>query len=140
MLQIRPPKKIAGQIKGDDVAGTMLENFATADDAPDYKEDVFGVVSFTGDNVIAVKPHGNPWERGKSALQSFVVTKRFKKIYWRVYDAKNAIWRDASYRNQGWPFSLPRTYMQQENTKVFEGIQKSWTLGQLALVCAVRRR
>ena len=44
-----------------------------------------------GDNVVAVKTHGNLWKRGKSALQGFVVTKRFKKIYGSIYGAKNLL-------------------------------------------------
>ena len=77
MFQIRPTKEIAGQIKRNDVAGTMVENFATTDDPPDHKEDVFGGVSLTGDKVVAVKAHGNPWKRGKSAFHRFLSAKRF---------------------------------------------------------------
>ena len=69
----------------------MLEIFATANDPLDHKEEVFGGVSLTGDDVVAVKPHGNPWKRGKSTLQGFVVTKRFKKIYRGIYGAKNLL-------------------------------------------------
>jgi hypothetical protein len=54
VFQIRPTKEITGQIKGNDVADTVFENFATADDPTDHKEDVFGVVSLTGDKVFAV--------------------------------------------------------------------------------------
>src|SRR5262249_8098271 len=87
---------LAGQIKGDDPAGTIFERLAITDDPTDYKENVIGAVSLTGDYVVAVDTKGTPLKRGKSALQSFVGTERFKKFYRGIDSAKNlvAIWRD----------------------------------------------
>jgi len=96
VCQIRPTKQIAGQIKGDDTAGTIFERLATTDDPTDYKENVIGAVSLTGDYVVTVDTKGTPLKRGKSALQSFVGTERFKKFYRGIDSAKNlvAIGRD----------------------------------------------
>ena len=59
MFKTRPTEEISREIKGNDVADTHFEISATANNPPDYREDVFGGISFAGYDIVAVKTNGN---------------------------------------------------------------------------------
>jgi hypothetical protein len=56
-------KQITGKIKSDDVAGSIFERLAVADDPADHKEHEIGGVSFTRDDVVAVETDGTALKR-----------------------------------------------------------------------------